>query len=162
MNVYCDTGGFRKELREMELDGIIKLHQVKYENRNARIQTGGFPSNLTYDDAFHYTYNDLKKDKFFSSVTGDEMRAAMARSRYSELLELVGPANKQDARHLDSAITTGCIAFLTSDWDDIASKKETLLASFGLHVFHVTHDWQAFLSFVENNNPHAVSQNKNA
>ena len=146
----------------MELAGIIKLHQVKYENRNARIQAGGFPSNVTYEDTLHYTYNDLKKDAFFSSVTGDEMRAALARSRYPELLALVGPANKQDARHLDSAITTGCIAFLTSDRDDIASKKEALLASFGLHVFHVTHDWQAFLSFVESNNPHAAASSKNA
>jgi len=162
MNVYCDTGGFRKELREMELAGIITLHQVKYENRNGRIQNGGFPSNLTYDSAFHYTYNDLKKDEFFRSVTFDEMRAAAASSRFAELLELVGPANKQDARHLDSAITTSCVAFLTSDRDDIASKKEALLASFGLHVFHVTHDWQEFLSFVENNKPHAPSLQKNA
>ena len=164
MNVYCDTGGFRIELREMELVGLIKLHQVKYENRNRRLQTGGFSSNLTYDDSLHYTYNDLKKDGFFSSgsITCDEMRAATARSRFTELLELVGPDKKQDARHLDSAITTGCVAFLTSDRDDIACKKEVLLASFGLHVFHVTHDWHAFMSFVENHRPAVTTPTQKA
>lgn len=157
MNVYCDTGGFRKELREMELAGNITLHQVKYENRNSRIQNGGFPSNLASDDSFHYTYDDLKRDGFYSKVTGDQLRTAAASSRFQELLQVVGPSNKQDARHLDSAIATGCIAFLTSDRDDIASKKDVLRERFGLSVFHFTHDWEAFVSFVHCQQPNVPS-----
>lgn len=151
MHVYCDTGAFKKELGALERAGVIQVHQVKYENRNSKILRGGVPSNVTSKTPLQYTYDDLKRDAFLREVTGDELKAAAAASRYGEILQIIGRQHEQDARHIDSALATGCSVFLTSDWDDIASKKDELLAHFNLHVFHCTKGWNAFLAHINRN-----------
>ena len=147
VRVYCDTGGWTEQLGELERTGLISVHQFKYENRSRRITHGAIPSALTYDDAPKYTYNDLRKDKFLS-VASSEVLAGV-NSKLPELVAVVGGSSDMDARHLDSAYMTGCLAFLTSDRGDILSKREQLLLITGLRVFHAKDDWLEFERFVQ-------------
>ena len=38
MKVYCDTGAYSHDLRDMERLGEIEVFQFKYENKNKRIK----------------------------------------------------------------------------------------------------------------------------
>ena len=41
MKVYCDTGAYSHDLRDMERLGEIEVFQFKYENKNKRIKNIG-------------------------------------------------------------------------------------------------------------------------
>ena len=47
--VYCDNGAYRKELKELDKNGIIKLIQFKYENKNKNIKNIAHPANPTWE-----------------------------------------------------------------------------------------------------------------
>ena len=147
VRVYCDTGGWTDRLGDLERTGLITVHQFKYENRSRRITHGAIPSALTYDDTPKYTYNDLRKDKFLSAASSKLL--AGVNSKLPEIVAVVGGGRDIDARHLDSAYMTGCLAFLTSDRADILSKRDQLLSITGLRVFHATDDWLEFERFVQ-------------
>lgn len=148
LQVYCDTGAYVRGLRDLERSGSISVHQFKYENRSRRIRKGAVPSDLRYGDSIQYTYGELKITEVLKDLTYDQLGGI--NSRFAEILEIVGVQNRTDAQHLDSAQMTSCKVFLTSDKGDIWSQRELLFAAIGLRIFHVSSEWDDFLSYVQN------------
>lgn len=142
LRVYCDTGGFRRELAELQRQGLVALYQFKYENRNRHIRYAAVPSAPTWKQ-MNYTWDEMRTTPGFESVTFDNLGEKSP--KYDELLNLVGPDNKVDAQHLDSAYASGCNVFLTSDKDDLCARREEICALTGLSVLHVQEDWDSFL-----------------
>lgn len=137
--VYCDSGGYRRELRDLVARGLVELTTYAYENSTKKIPLRAPGSNPTWDEG----------DSTWADETGtwDDYHES---EHLSQILELVGRNNIRDAKHLDSAYRAKCKAFLTSDNDDIASKAIEIYALLGIRVFHATRDWAAFISYVEN------------
>ncbi len=146
--VYCDTGGYRKELRVLEQSGRISLHQFKYENRKGKTSYGAIPSNTQYGDFYNYTYGELSNLNPDSPLTYDQLSAGID-SKYSRILKIVGAHNRRDAQHLDSAQMTKCKIFLTSDKGDIWSKRDQLFSATGLRIFLMPSEWNDFLAYLE-------------
>lgn len=148
MRVYCDTGAYLKELGELERAGVVSVHQFKYENRSRRITKGAVPSDLKYGDFINYTYGELKTTEVLSTLTYDELGGI--NSKFVEIEQIVGRSNRKDAQHFDSAHMTGCKAFLTTDKNDLWSKREALQALTGVRVFHVPSEWLEFELYARN------------
>ena len=139
-SVYCDSGGYRKELRDLESRGLIQLTTYAYENSTKKIRQRAPGSNPTWDEG----------DSTWDDDTGTWADCGLVSDRWAQILELVGPNNVRDAKHLDSAYMAKCEVFLTSDQGDIASKASEIQALLGIRVFHSTKDWMGFKSYVEN------------
>jgi hypothetical protein len=144
--VYCDSGGFRPELLDLARRGQISLFQFKYENRNRHIKQAAVPSASTWEQ-MNYTWDEMRRTPGLESVTYDSIGAQS--SKFQELLGIVGVGNRTDAQHLDSAYATQCSVFLTSDKDDIWSKRDAIREVAGLTVLHVQDDWAQFLALAE-------------
>jgi hypothetical protein len=140
IRVYCDTGAYIKALGKLESDGVISVHQFKYENRSKRIRGIAIPSELKYDELTNYTYDEL------TGLTYDELGGV--NSKLKDILTIVGSNNRTDARHIDSAQMSGCKVFLTSDKGDIWTKRALLKPITGLSIFHVPTEWSQFLELV--------------
>lgn len=138
LKVYCDAGGYRRELKAMSRDGRIELVQFHYENRNKHIKSIAPPSKPTFDE-MNYAYNEL------GDLTFDDL--GKQSSKIAGITGIIGPKNKRDIKHLDSAYLAGCHAFITSDKGDICSKKEAIFASLGIRIFHFQDDWKEFEHF---------------
>lgn len=143
LRVYCDTGGFRPELLDLEQEGRIVLFQFKYENRNRRIQRAAVPSNPSWKQ-MNYTWDEMRRTPGLESLTYDNI--GNHTPKFAELLAGVGASNRVDAQHLDSAHASQCSVFLTSDKDDIWSKRQEIREVTDLVVLHVQRDWVEFLS----------------
>jgi hypothetical protein len=53
-----------------------------------------------------------------------------------------------DAMHIDSAYKSGCDCMITSDFGDIASKRDLIYDLVGLRVFHFHQHWDDFIEFI--------------
>lgn len=135
VRVYCDTGGFRPELSQLEAAGKIVLYQFKYENKNRHIKQMARPSSSSWAQV-NYKWSEF--DQSWES-SGDQS------AKFQEILAIVGAGNRTDAQHLDSAYMSQCSHFLTSDKGDIWSKRVELKLVIGVSVFHCTEDWEMFL-----------------
>lgn len=143
LRVYCDTGGFRPELLDLERQGKICLFQFKYENRNRHIRQAAVPSAPSWKQ-MNYTWDEMRRTPGFENLTYDNIGDQSP--KFLEILNIVGAGNRVDAQHLDSAYATQCSVFLTSDKDDIWSKRKDIREVTGLLVLHVQHDWLEFLA----------------
>lgn len=138
MRVYSDTGGFRKELINLECEGKISLIMFPYENINRKISDSGLPSRATFNDLDNFTWGTLPGT--FGDYEGSE--------KFTEIENVVGRHNRVDALHLDSAFKSKCKCFLTRDKDDILSKSESLSKLLAIKIFHCDDDWNEFVQFV--------------
>ena len=143
LRVYCDTGGFRTELLELARTGKVSLFQFKYENRNRHIKQVATPSSPSWKQ-MNYTWDEMRRTPGFEGITYDNIGDQSP--KFHELLAVVGVSNRTDAQHLDSAYATKCSIFLTSDKNDIWSKREAIREVTGLVVLHVQDDWAEFLT----------------
>jgi hypothetical protein len=139
--VYCDTGGYRSELKDFEQQGLIKLLNFKYENRNKYIKDIAPPSEPTYQD-MHYSSLEL------CGMTSIDLGKKL--SKKDQIIKLIGECNIRDIKHLDSAYMAGCKAFITSDKDDICSKSNEIFHLLDIHVFHFHSNWDEFVEFCHN------------
>jgi hypothetical protein len=137
LKVYCERGGYRRELRALEEAGTIELVHFPYEGHNQRVHKQAMPSKVTAD----CTYLTADSSLPISSTVESE--------RFQDILRILGKEHEFDARHLDSAYKSGCSCFLTPDKRDIANKSVELEALLGLKVFHATDGWKAFMSYLE-------------
>lgn len=144
IKVYCDTGGFTPNLLNLEREGLISVHQFKYENPNKRIRSEVIPSALTYADLANYTYEGLEQAV---KTYADFQRNS---EKFRAILGIIGNHNHKDARHIDSAYLTGCEVFLTSDKDDIWSHRFELKELLGITIFHTQTEWESFLMYIGN------------
>jgi hypothetical protein len=138
--VYCDSGGYRKELRDLENSGLLQLFTYAYENSTRKIRARAPGSNPSWDEG----------DSVWDDDTGPWDDYATVSDHWPLIVNLIGASNLRDAKHLDSAYLAGCDAFLTSDQDDIASKAQQIFELLHVKVFHATKDWAAFRLYVEN------------
>ncbi len=138
--VYIDSGGYRKELRELERRGLIWLTTYAYENSTRKVRDRAPGSNPTWDEG-DSTWNDD------GGSWDDEARVS---DQWPNILELIGPNHIRDAKHLDSAHMAKCDAFLTSDQRDIASRSSQIFTLLGIRVFHSVKEWEEFVDYVEN------------
>ena len=139
MKVYCDTGAYRTELKSLELEGKIRVFQFKYENKNKHISHMASPSAPSWEEV-NYMWKD------FDSLTWDDL--GKTSNKWEEIEALLGPNSIRDAKHLDSAYMEGCRVFLTSDKDDIVSRRSEIAPLLGITVLHFREDWSEFLSLI--------------
>jgi hypothetical protein len=137
--VYCDTGGYRSELRVLQENGVVELCTYEYENKNRRVAKRAPPSNPTWKQGALPWQRGAEG-------TWDDYQGSQL---WPQVLELIGRNNLTDAKHLDSAYKAGCSALITSDKDDIASQADAILALTGIRVFHAYQDWPVFLAFIQ-------------
>ena len=137
--VYCDSGGYQKELRDLESQGFVRLFTYAYENSTKKIRRRAPGSNPTWDEGDSTWDDDAGSWDDYKKVS----------EHWTQILELIGNSNSVDAKHLDSAYMAECDAFLTSDHDDIASKATEIYMLLGIRVFHTTKDWPAFKAYVK-------------
>ena len=135
--VYCDSNGYRKELKRLEKDGRIKVFMFPRENINYKINHIGKPSNETWGNLQRLKWGQLCTLNFEGS-------------KYNEILQIIGTNNDQDTRHLDSAFKNQCDCFLTKDSTHIIFKKKELEQLLGFKIFHSIKDWKVIKYFLEN------------
>lgn len=143
IKVYCDTGGYLKKLRELEREGVISVHQFKYENRNNKIRTKIVPSDLRYGDTTNYTYGEFEK----AVKTYGNMEKKSG--KLEAILDIIGKVNRDDAKHLDTAYLSGCKVFLTADKNDIWSNRVKIKELLGISIFLPKLEWECFEAFVQ-------------
>ena len=136
--VYCDSGGYKRELREFEARGLIELCTYVYENKNKKVVGRVPPSNPTWDEG-DSTWDE--SEGTWDDYNGSEL--------WPQILKLIGPHNEVDAKHIDSAYLGACHAFITSDKGDISSCAREILALTGVRVFHVSQDWDEFVTYIQ-------------
>jgi len=139
LKVYCDTGGYIPELRELRDRGLVELCTYVYENKNRRIPGRAPASNPTWDQGDSIWD---QSDGVWEDYKGSEI--------WPDILQLVGSNNVTDAKHIDSAYKGRCQAFITSDKGDISSKSAAIFVLTGVRVFHAHHNWPDFLAFIQN------------
>jgi len=140
LKVYCDSGAFRPELKELESKGSIKVYQFKYENKNKNIKNIANPSTPTWAE-MNCSWNELAGLTWCDLGGQSDKREAIAR--------LIGGAHARDIKHLESAYMSGCKVFLTSDKRDISSKRIELESLLEIKVFHFHDHWTDFLGLIE-------------
>jgi len=113
--VYCDTGGFNKNLLPLQKGGEIELLHYPYENKNKNIAQEALPSAMTWSDMIRPWDEEFHS---WDEYAGSE--------KFSELKKILSPKNRKDILHLDSAYKSKCHFFITSDKGDIYQKKNEL------------------------------------
>lgn len=135
--VYCEHNSITKRLRELQNSGQIELvhYPVDPDSRTKHIRKLAVPSEVHWEDA-----NVLweKSDFTPDSIKGSE--------HWCDILRIVGPQNRRDALHVDSAYKTGCFCLITKDSDILSVRKE-LAALLKLSIFSPEED--ALYAFLE-------------
>jgi hypothetical protein len=123
VSVYVDTGGWSKALRALENAGVIKTHYYPFEQMNRKVGSVVPGSGATWSQCGDLTWaNDP------GTLDDDELS-----SLFGALKAITG-SKHVDAQHLDSAYKASCTVFITSDKDDIWSKRQAILDLTGMHV----------------------------
>jgi hypothetical protein len=136
--VYCDTGAFREELKELEQALQIELLMFPIENRNKQIRKMGSPTELTLADLKNVTLGEAPGT--FADYTRSD--------KLDGILAIIGENNRRDALHIDSAHKSECSCFLTRDKTDIWARRTDLENLLGMRIFHADLDWDAFIRFI--------------
>ena len=113
--IYCDSGGFSKELGQLEKRGIIEIFHYPYESRNSKIKNKALPSEMRWGDMIEPWGKEFYPWKDY---VGSE--------KFDELVRMLNIKNRKDALHLDSAYITNCHFFVTSDKGDIFSSRNEI------------------------------------
>jgi hypothetical protein len=139
MKIYCEHGAVTADLRALQREGLIELVHFPYDpqSRARPIAPTATPSDAQWRD-LNVSWAEL-------TGTWDDF----AGSQYlPEIHRIVGPENRRDTLHVDSAVKTGCVAMITVD-RDILDHRNELEALLGLKFFHSTNDKHEFRRFVQ-------------
>jgi hypothetical protein len=138
MKIYCEHGALTKELKLLRQAGKITLINFRYDpgSRPRKINPTALPSAVRYED-LNLNYNEFNFDY------GDLQGSAML----TKIIQIVGPTNRRDALHVDSAHKSNCRAFITRDADilDHSEKLERLL---GIRIINPDTDHDVLLKFL--------------
>lgn len=138
--IYCERGAWRKELKDLESQGKIKIVTFPYEGKSRRTPNFSTPSRISCDST------NITLDMNFSVSDSVESE------KYEQIRSIVGKKNEMDIRHLDAAYKSQCHAFLTPDKRDIISRKDELESLLKMSFFHVIDNWDEFIKFIESEN----------
>jgi len=126
VKIYCEHSALTPRLRAMQRERKISLICFPYDPdaRTPHISPTALPSQAQYRD-LNLTYGELKCR--YDDFQGSEL--------FEQVLEIIGPQNRRDALHVDSAYKSKCRALVTRDSDILKhrSRLETLL---GLRVLN--------------------------
>lgn len=125
IKIYCDSGANIKFLKTYF--SCIEFYQYPYDSqdrpRKHRPKVAK-ASNLCWKNA-NATWEEMQTP--WKDCCGSEV--------YESLIKIVGKSNHEDILHLDSAYKEGCNIFLTSDKDDIWSKRCDIERICGFNIF---------------------------
>lgn len=124
--VYCEHGAMNRAIRRMARDRLIELVHFPYDpdSRSRHVQRLAVPSAAQIRD-LHLPINELP-----GRISDYDGSAYLDR-----ILAIVGAQHRRDALHLDSAVKTGCGAFITGD-TDILSHRPELEVLLPLRILH--------------------------
>jgi len=97
----------------------------------------------------NYTWEEMRADQVLSSLTNNDL--AGTSSRFESLVALLGRKCEVDAKHIDSAVMSGCEVFLTTDKDDIWSRRDEIARITGLRVLYMPDEWDALDALIQSN-----------
>lgn len=134
MKAYCEHGALTPTIRAMQRTGLVELVHFPYDpdSRSKHLSNVAMPSAARINDLNNLTIAELPGT--WNDYSGSE--------HYEQILATIGPSNRRDALHVDSAFKSGCAAFITSD-SDILKHGENLKALLGIRFFHPEHDLDA-------------------
>ena len=138
MKVYCEHGALTSELKQLQAQGLIELVHFPYdENSGSRhLSKNVVPSQLQWRDA-NLKWSELRGT--WNDLSGSSL--------YEQILEMVGPNNRRDALHVDTAYKNGCAALVTKD-RDILNRRAELESLTGLRIFHALRDCDELRAFI--------------
>lgn len=139
IRVYCEHGAMTRELRQLRQSGSIEIVMFRYETRKARGVAWAKPSQAQVRDVEHLSITEL------SQWPMDEFQGS---ARLSRIIQVLGPQNRRDALHVDSAYKSACRFFFTHD-GDILSKRDPLEHETGMRFFDPIDEWEAFLAHLK-------------
>lgn len=141
LKIYCEHGAVTQRLRERQRAGEIKLVHFPYDpnSRSRHLAESTVPSaaqwrdmNVTWDEA-DFAWDDCEGSEHFQSIC-----------------KIIGPANRRDILHVDSAFKSGCRCFVTAD-QDILAKRGDLERLLGVRFFHPKRDQAELDEFISTN-----------
>ena len=145
LTIYFDSGAYLKELKPYK--NKVNFMSFKSENKNKNIKNKALPpSNMTWKD-YKKMPPELHGEHTLGNLTSKDFDSS---DKIEEIIKVVGAENKNDIWHLDSAYKSKCDLFLTSDKDDIYSKKDTLEPLLGFRIFLAKKQINEIIEFIEN------------
>ena len=139
LRIYCEHSALSAELRALQRTGRIELVRFPYD---FPFRARAIASSAVVSDA---QGRDLNTTWAELHGTWDVVKGS---EHLKEILKIVGPANRRDALHLDSAYTTGCATMITVDEGDILAHKHELETLLALRIFHPQKDKAELLHFI--------------
>jgi len=138
VKVYCEHGALIPDLVALQRQGVVELLHFPYDpdSRSRHLRTLAVPSEAQWSDLNIswsedvYAWNDHRG----SQHLGDIRR-------------ILGPENRRDALHIDSAHKSGCRAFVTRD-TDILDHRRRLEGLLAIRFFHPDEDKEALLQCI--------------
>ena len=126
MRVYCEHGALNPKIKACARVGHIELVHFPYDpDSHTRAISGIAEPSAAQIRDLHLPIKDLtgaiedyKPSEFFSQI-----------------LAIIGPGNRRDALHVDSAFKSGCLAFITRD-SHILNHKTELAGLLGIKFFN--------------------------
>src|SRR6266404_1005875 len=125
LRAYCEHGALPPEIKVWARDGCIELVHFPYDpdSRTRKIPGIAAPSCAQIRD-LNLPINALPGS--VSEYKGSE--------HFYEILAIVGHQNRRDALHIDSALKSGCVVFITTD-SHILQHKAELRRLLGIQFF---------------------------
>ena len=126
--IYCEPGALSKHLRELQHRGTVTLVHFSFDpgSHTGKISHEASPSGAQWRD-LEYTWEQLDQ----LGITWDDLKAT---GRITEIQAIIGPENRRDALHVNSAYLSSCIAMVTRD-HDILDHRDALENLLGLRFF---------------------------
>lgn len=125
MKIYCEHGALTPRLRELARSRRIELVHFPYDSdsRSRHISSVARPSAAQIRD-LNLPIKDLPGA--IADHSGSD--------HFEEIRSILGHEHRRDALHVDSALKSGCSAFITQD-SDILKHKARLEGLLGIRFF---------------------------
>jgi len=145
LKIYCEVGALSAEIRAMQRQGLVELMNFPYDPdlRTKKIPSLAVPSEAQIRDL---NLRICELPGTIADYSGSNLLAG--------ILDIIGTQHRRDALHVDSAVKSGCSAFMTRD-RDILDHRAALESLTGIRFFHPDADVEALRGFVATAGPPA-------
>jgi hypothetical protein len=142
VKVYCEHGALTPKLRALQRERRIELIYFPYDpdSLTKHISPTAAVSDAQWRDLNVKDWSGLAHVRTWDDFKGSE--------QLTEIQNIIGPSNRRDALHVDSAYKSGCRVFVTTD-GDILNHRERLGVLLGIRFFHPEQDAEALSKFIE-------------
>jgi hypothetical protein len=136
--IYCEHSALTPQLRALQREGRIALIYFPYDEdaRTSSISPSATPSAAQYRD-LNLTYGELGTRYVFE---GSPL--------FAQIREIIGPQNRRDVLHVDSAYKSKCKALITRD-SDILKHRDRLEPLLGLRILNPDTDHDDLLAMLD-------------